>query len=62
MEDDRRQWQVSGEFRHLYNIRSERSRKRILLGNRDSLDPDPVIRYKEAIESLHSVLSEIRAK
>ena len=35
MEDDRKHWQASDEFRQLYNIRSERGRKRILLGNKD---------------------------
>lgn len=62
MEEDRKQWQASDEFRHLYNIRSERGIKRILLGNRDHLDSDPVQRYKESIDSLTDILSDIRNK
>lgn len=62
MEDDRKHWQVSDEFRQLYNIRSERGRKRILLGAKDSLDPDPVQRYKESIDSLTDVLNDVRNK
>lgn len=62
MEEDRKHWQVSDEFRQLYNIRSERGRKRILLGAKDSLDPDPVQRYKESIDSLSDVLNDVRNK
>lgn len=62
MEDDRKHWQASDEFRQLYNIRSERGRKRILLGNKDQLDPDPVQRYKESIESLNDVLNDVKNK
>ena len=62
IEDDRKHWQASDEFRQLYNIRSDRGRKRILLGSKDALDPDPVQKYKDSIESLNDVLNDIKNK
>jgi hypothetical protein len=53
---------ASDEYRQLYNIRSERGKKRILLGAKDSLDPDPVAKYKESIDGLSDVLNDIKNK
>ena len=53
---------ASDEFRQLYNIRSDRGRKRILLGNKDVLDPDPVQKYKDSIENLNDTLNDIKNK
>jgi len=33
-----------------------------MLGNKDQLDPDPVQRYKEGIESLNDVLNDVKNK
>ena len=44
----------------MYNIRSDRGRKRILLGSKDALDPDPVQKYRDSIESLGDVLNDIK--
>ena len=62
MEEDRKHWTSSELYRHLYNMRSERGIKRILLGNKDQLDNDPVHRYKESIEYINEFISELRTK
>ena len=38
MEEDRKHWQASEEVRQLYNIRTDRGKKRILRGNQGELD------------------------
>lgn len=53
---------ASDEYRQLYNIRSDRGRKRILLGSKDALDPDPVQKYKDSIENLNDTLNDIKNK
>ena len=62
MEEDRKHWQASEEVRQLYNIRTERGKKRILRGTQGDLDQDPVQRYKESIESLMDVRNDIKNK
>lgn len=62
MEEDRKHWQASEEVRQLYNIRTERGKKRILRGTQGELDQDPVQRYKESIESLIDVMNDVKNK
>mmetsp|Transcript_20727 Transcript_20727/g.31788 ORF Transcript_20727/g.31788 Transcript_20727/m.31788 type:complete len:653 (+) Transcript_20727:3424-5382(+) len=62
MEEDRKHWQASEELRQLYNIRTERGRRRIMRGTQGDLDQDPVQRYKESIESLMDVRNDVKNK
>jgi len=42
MEEDRKHWQASEELRQLYNIRTDKGKRRILRGAQGALDQDPV--------------------
>lgn len=60
MDDDRKHWQANDDVRALYNIRTDRGKRRILKGNQGQLDQDPVQGYRQAIENIVEVLSSIK--
>lgn len=62
MDEDRKHWQASEERRQLHNMRTERGIRRIFRGGQDGIDQDPVQRYKESLESLVEVLTDIKNK
>jgi dynein heavy chain len=62
IDEDRKFWQSSDDLRQLSNIRTERGKKRILRGNQDQLDVDPVQRYRESMDSLQDILNDIKNK
>jgi len=59
MDDDEKYWKNQPEFRHLYNIKTDKGRKRILLGRQDQNDHDPVQRYSSSIEHVRDQINDI---
>ena len=49
-------------MRQLQNIRTAKGRQRILRGTQGELDQDPVARYKESIEGLVDVITDVKNK
>lgn len=62
MEEDRKRWQASPEIRFLSNMRTERGKRRILRVTAEEDGEDPVLRYKESIESVNEILIDINNK
>jgi hypothetical protein len=62
MEEDRKRWQRSPEIRFLSNMRTERGKRRILRVTAEEDGEDPVLRYKESIDSVNDIMMDINNK
>jgi hypothetical protein len=61
IQNDAKRWSTQEQYRHLYNMRSERGRKRILQRKGDDqYGQDPVEQYRTQIELMNEQRTEIR--